>query len=92
MCNFFSLCSILGYGISKLGRKGLLILLSVPFVLGWLLITYAQTVYMIYIARVLIGFCCGAACVAAPMYIAEVTEPSIRGLCGSCFQVSIWSP
>ncbi|CAG0925121.1 unnamed protein product, partial [Notodromas monacha] len=59
---------------------------------------------MMYVGRFLNGFATGTICVTAPTYMAEISEPSIRGMLGSCFQllvtlgvlavdiVGIWTP
>lgn len=42
-----------------------------------------------YIARLLAGMAIGAISVAAPMYVAELAEPKIRGTLGTFFQLQI---
>lgn len=39
----------------KLGRKKAAILITVPYIISWLLIVFAKNVTMLYIARFLIG-------------------------------------
>lgn len=73
----------------RLGRKTTLLLLSVPFVVSWLLILLASNVPMLYAARLLGGLATGATSVAAPMYAAEIAEPSIRGTLGTFFQLQV---
>lgn len=50
-----SACPIVGYGIERLGRKKCLLLLTAPFLGGWVLITLAQNIWMIYVGRFLTG-------------------------------------
>lgn len=71
----------------KLGRKYTTMLLSVPFLVTWLLTVTASNVTMLYCARVFAGLATGGACVVAPMFISEIGETSIRGALGSFFQL-----
>lgn len=48
-----------------------MLLLSVPFVLGWLLIGYAQNLAMMLIGRFIAGFCGGGFSLVAPVYIGK---------------------
>ncbi|XP_043263388.1 facilitated trehalose transporter Tret1-2 homolog isoform X3 [Colletes gigas] len=70
-----------------IGRKYSMLLMVVPFTVGWLLIILANTVPMFYIGRFITGISGGAFCVVAPMYTAEIAESSIRGSLGSYFQL-----
>ena len=60
-------CPIGGWAIDKFGRKRTLLLCSVPFELGWLLISFAQDRAMLYSGRITTGLACGIASVAAPV-------------------------
>ena len=60
-------CPIGGWAIDKFGRKRTLLLCSVPFELGWLLISFAQDRAMLYSGRITTGLSCGIASVAAPV-------------------------
>lgn len=56
---------------------------AVPCFLGWMLIAFAQNVWMIYLGRFITGFCGGTFTVAVPTYVSEVTENRIRGTLGT---------
>ena len=60
-------CPIGGWAIDKFGRKRTLLLCSVPFELGWLLISFAQNRAMLYAGRITTGLACGIVSVAAPV-------------------------
>ena len=60
-------CPIGGWAIDKFGRKRTLLLCSVPFELGWLLISFAQNRAMLYAGRIITGLACGIVSVAAPV-------------------------
>ncbi|XP_054005200.1 facilitated trehalose transporter Tret1-like [Hylaeus anthracinus] len=70
-----------------IGRKYSMLLMVVPFTVGWLLIIFANSVPMFYIGRFMTGICVGTFCAVAPLYTAEIAENSIRGRLGSCFQL-----
>ncbi|XP_068083518.1 facilitated trehalose transporter Tret1 [Anabrus simplex] len=76
-----------GYLANVLGRKTVLALSSVPFVVSWLIVTLAQSVEQLYAARFIAGVGYGIAFTVGPMYISEVTENRIRGSMVTLFQV-----
>jgi len=80
------------------GRKSALLLLSLPFSLGWLSILIpattdkhhpAFTVPLLYLGRVLTGLASGASGVIAPTYLAEIAPPKQRGTIGTLNQLFI---
>ncbi|XP_012531503.1 facilitated trehalose transporter Tret1 [Monomorium pharaonis] len=71
----------------KLGRKRTLLLLTVPFLLSWAIIIFTSKLWLIYVARFMVGVAVGAACVVVPTYISEIAETSIRGTLGAMFQL-----
>lgn len=83
------LCFYAGFFSNKFGRKKTLILTSLPFMIGWLFITYARQLTFVYIGRLLTGICVGVICVTTPSYLVEISTPDVRGLLGSSFQLFI---
>lgn len=73
----------------RLGRKKTLLLLTAPFLLSWVIIIFASKLWLIYLARFLIGAAVGAACVVVPTYVSEIAETSTRGSLGAMFQLNI---
>lgn len=71
----------------RLGRKKSLLLLAAPFLLSWFLILVSSSVWLLYIARFIVGLGVGAGCVLGPTYISEISEVSIRGILGAMFQL-----
>lgn len=63
-----------------IGRKPSLLLISIPHMMSFGLASCATTIYILYIARFLSGVSIGACYVVYPMYVAEVSEKSNRGL------------
>jgi predicted MFS family arabinose efflux permease len=45
----------IGFIIGRIGRKSSLMILSIPYVVGWLLIASAMNLNMLYSGRILTG-------------------------------------
>jgi MFS family permease len=68
-------------GISdKYGRMGTQLFNTVPFILGGLILTFSIDVWSMALGRFLSGIGCGIAAVFVPLYIQEVTSPSLQGI------------
>ncbi|NXO04178.1 GTR8 protein, partial [Rhinopomastus cyanomelas] len=78
-----------GYLVDKAGRKLSLMLCSVPYVFGFIVIVSAQNVWMLYFGRMLTGLASGVTSLVAPVYISEVSHPKVRGMLGSCVQLMV---
>lgn len=78
-----------GMAANWLGRRLTLLLLSVPMVAAWLLMSVTTSGLCLMLGRVLAGMAIGVVSVAAGMYVSEVAEPSVRGTLGSFFQLQI---
>lgn len=63
-----------GYLSSKFGRKLPLLSLSIPMILSWILVYFAQDIRYFYVARLLHGFTCGGVMVLAPVFLQEISE------------------
>lgn len=61
-------CIIIGSILQMIGRKLTMLLLVIPFTVGWLLVTIPANLLMLYVGRFLLGVSGGAFCIAAPMY------------------------
>lgn len=82
-----SVCLVIGTIIQIFGRKLTMLLLVIPFTIGWLLVIFATNLAMLLVGRFLLGVAGGAFCVAAPTYTGEIAQSSIRGTLGSYFQL-----
>ncbi|XP_066596796.1 facilitated trehalose transporter Tret1 isoform X2 [Prorops nasuta] len=82
-----AVCMPIGVLADLIGRKTAMLILVVPFTIGWLLIIFANSIGMFYAGRFITGLSGGAFCVTAPMYTAEIVESEIRGSLGSYFQL-----
>lgn len=69
------------YLIDTVGRKKTLLLFFLPQIASWLMTIFAKNVYTLYFARTIagIGYCGGFAVQA--IYISEISEKNIRGIC-----------
>lgn len=71
----------------RFGRRPTILVLALPFLINWLLTIFANGAGMLIAARFFAGLATGGICVAAPMYIGEIAETSIRGSLGAFFQL-----
>ncbi|XP_050763630.1 solute carrier family 2, facilitated glucose transporter member 8 [Gymnogyps californianus] len=78
-----------GYLVDKVGRKLSLMLCSIPYVFGYIVIISAQNVWMLYFGRILTGLASGITSLVVPVYISEVSHPKVRGMLGSCVQLMV---
>lgn len=81
-----------GFFVAKMGRRGTLLALGVPFVCAWLMITAVslnKSYYLLLLGgRFLSGASMGVVCIAGPNYIAEIASPDMRGALVTMFQVA----
>lgn len=82
-------CLITGKICDIIGRKSTLILLIIPFGIGWTLILWAHSLTMLYLGRFITGIAAGACSIAAPLYINEISQKEVRGTLGSYFQLMV---
>ena len=75
--------------MSKLGRKGGMMVCSTLFCLSLLLLAAGQNAAMIYTGRFCTGVCTGIASIICPTYVAETATADKRGFLGSCVQLMV---
>ncbi len=73
----------------KFGRKKLLILASILFLIGSGLSMAAVGFVSMIVARIILGFAVGSASALTPAYLAELADAPHRGSLGSMFQLMI---
>lgn len=71
------------------GRKKLLVVDSLLFILGTLVTAVGHTVEIIVIGRIVVGVAIGVASYVAPLYIAEISPARYRGALVSLNQLAI---
>lgn len=73
---------LFGYCLDRYGRKMTALISTAPNIITYLLLIFADNVYIVYAARLIGGFCSSGAFVVAPIYINETSEPHLRGFLG----------
>jgi SP family arabinose:H+ symporter-like MFS transporter len=71
------------------GRKKILLIVAVLFAITSLVTGLAPSFTAFVVARFLGGLAVGGASILSPMYVAEVSPPSLRGRMGTLYQMSI---
>ena len=84
----------LGSGVAgrisfRLGRRRALLAASLLFVVGSGLCALAPSVAVLIVGRVLLGLAVGIAAFAAPLYISEISQESVRGAMISFYQLMV---
>lgn len=76
-----------GFLMDRYGRRKTALFICFPFTIAWLLVSFAQNVMMIYIARILSGITTGltTCCV---VYVAEISSKASRS--GLLCMNSVW--
>lgn len=73
----------------QFGRRRLMLIISVLFILGTMIASFATEVSSILLGRTLIGFAIGIGSYTTPLYIAEVSPHELRGGLVSLNQLAI---
>ncbi|XP_052132393.1 facilitated trehalose transporter Tret1-like [Frankliniella occidentalis] len=73
--------------VFSLGRKWVILSVGPITMAAWALHLWATSVWMLCAGRLLMGFACGACCVATPIYISEMSSPGIRGALSTYFEI-----
>lgn len=82
--------SIISSSCSRnLGRKGSIIITALVFIAGTSIATIAPNTNLLIIGRLLMGFAVGLSAMVAPMYLAEVAPPNIRGAVVFLYQMAV---
>lgn len=72
-----SLCS--GYIMDLIGRKRAAFFICFPFIFSWILISFAQNLYMIYISRIISGITVGLTTICL-VYVSEIAHKDFRSV------------
>ncbi|WP_222538699.1 sugar porter family MFS transporter [Pedobacter polysacchareus] len=85
---------IIGVAISgelgdRLGRKKLLMVSAILFLIGAVGCTWAPTFSLMVMARILAGIGIGIASNIVPLYISEIAPTKIRGRLVTCYQLAV---
>lgn len=69
-----------GFCLNKFGRKISCFIATAPNLLHYALLLFSKNVYLIYLARLIGGFCSSGGFVISAIYVNEISEPHLRGL------------
>lgn len=72
-------CILGGICMERYGRRMAHLVLNVPFICGWLIISMAGSLNLILLGRFLTGLCVGLLGPPASVYIGETSGPRYRG-------------
>lgn len=72
-----------------LGRKRTMMLTNIPFIAAWIIYYYATTPGMLFIALAMTGLTGGLLEAPVMTYVAEVTQPHLRGMLSATSSMSI---
>ncbi|KAL0810064.1 hypothetical protein ABMA28_010882 [Loxostege sticticalis] len=72
----------IGAGIfsDKYGRRFTHLIVSIPFVMGWIVLAFASNVLILLIGRILTGLCTGVFRSLGAVYLGEISSPTNRPL------------
>ncbi|XP_052133107.1 facilitated trehalose transporter Tret1 [Frankliniella occidentalis] len=80
---------VAGMAADRLGRQRTLLLMALPMLVAWGMLSVSSSVACLLLGRTLAGLAVGVVSVSAGIYVSEVAEPSVRGTLGSFFQLQI---
>uniref|UniRef100_A0A1B6KCL1 Major facilitator superfamily (MFS) profile domain-containing protein n=2 Tax=Graphocephala atropunctata TaxID=36148 RepID=A0A1B6KCL1_9HEMI len=73
-------CLLSGHMVDRFGRRAGLLVISIPLVIGWLLIGLNPSLTRIYLGRIFTGVGTGLCSIPATVFTAEVADSTIRGV------------
>ncbi|XP_076235623.1 facilitated trehalose transporter Tret1 [Calliopsis andreniformis] len=82
-------CFISGPISQYLGRKRTMLLTNIPFIIAWLIFYYATSSTMLFVALAMTGLTGGLLEAPVMTYVAEVTQPHLRGMLSATSSMSI---
>lgn len=82
-------CLLSGPLSQYFGRKKMMLIANIPFMAAWLILYYATTAPSIFVALGLTGLTGGL--IEAPVltYVAEVTQPHLRGMLSATSSMAV---
>lgn len=78
-----------GWFADQFGRKKMLMIAALIFIVGTLASSYAMSIHELVYARLVLGFGIGIASFTAPLYISEIAPPQMRGALVSLNQLAV---
>lgn len=78
-----------GNAADQFGRKKLLMISALIFIVGTIFSAYATNVEGLIISRMIVGVSIGVSSFIAPLYISEISPPQLRGSLVSLHQLAV---
>ncbi|XP_018320230.1 facilitated trehalose transporter Tret1-like [Agrilus planipennis] len=79
---------VAGFLVDRIGRKWTLVYASgIPLTTSFLMLAFAKTTVLYYVARFIGGMGMGVVFTALPMYVGEISETPIRGILTSFINI-----
>lgn len=78
-----------GWFADQYGRRYMLIVASIIFLLGSLGSAMASSIALLMLSRAVLGFAIGIASFTAPLYISEIAPANMRGALVTLFQLAV---
>lgn len=75
-----------GYLVDTWGRKTLLLYTAPMYIVSWVLVLATRSVSVLYLVRIVQGFAMGVIYTVLPMYLGEISQPSLRGSISTFFE------
>ena len=75
--------------VDKLGRKNILILSAIIFILGSIFCSISQNVIQLILSRAFVGCAVGIVSFAGPLYLSEISSREKRGSIVSFYQIAL---
>ncbi|XP_044253232.1 facilitated trehalose transporter Tret1-like [Tribolium madens] len=80
-----------GLPVDQIGRKKTLLIVALPMITSFLIMAFAHSVVLFYIARLIMGVGAGSIYTILPMYLGEISEDHNRGTLGCLMSTFIAS-
>ncbi|XP_077293428.1 facilitated trehalose transporter Tret1-like [Arctopsyche grandis] len=71
----------------KMGRRKVLLFISLPFGMSWLMTAFADSVMLLYVTSLTAGFLTAIVTMVTQVYISEITLPEVRGRLSSLSKI-----
>lgn len=82
--------TILAYMLTnRYGKKNLIFVSIIPLIISWILTAAGPTAPFLFVGKFVAGMADGLLYSTVPTFIAEISEPKIRGFLGSIYSASL---
>ncbi len=78
-----------GFLVDKIGRKLILLLSALIFLLGSVFCAVSNTIFQLILSRVFLGSAVGIVSFAGPLYLSEISSKEKRGRMVSFYQIAV---